>query len=88
MGLLDIKEHFLYEVSNSQKRLCLLARSLVKNPYLLLLDEPCARLDTRQQKHFKSIINMMAGISNISIIYVTHHQETLPDCITDVMKLA
>ncbi len=88
MGLPEIKDHFLYEVSNSQKRLCLLARSLVKAPYLLLLDEPCAGLDTRQQKHFKGIIDMMAGISDIAIIYVTHHQETLPDCITGVMKLS
>lgn len=88
MGLLELKKHFLHEISNSEKRLCLLARSLVKNPYLLLLDEPCNGLSARQQKHFKNIIDIMAGISNIAIIYVTHHQETLPDCITDILKLS
>ncbi len=88
LGLLELKNHFLYQISNSEKRLCLLARSLVKNPYLLLLDEPCTGLSTRQQKHFKNIIDTIAGISNIAIIYVTHHQETLPDCITDIFKLS
>ena len=88
MGLSEFKDHFLYEVSNSEKRLCLLARALVKNPYLLLLDEPCAGLDAHQQKHFKKIIDIMADLSDIAIIYVTHHQETLPDCITDTLRMS
>ncbi len=87
LGLIDIKDNYLYELSNSRKRLCLLARALVKNPYLLLLDEPCAGLDTAQQKQFRNIIDTMADINDIAIIYVTHHQETLPDCITNRFKL-
>jgi len=87
MGLTSIKDMRLYEVSTSRQRLCLLARAMVKNPYLLLLDEPCLGFDRNQQQAFKILIDEMAEISNLAIIYVTHRQETLPGCITKRLML-
>ncbi len=87
MGLSLIREKYLSEVSASQQRMCLLARALVKNPYLLMLDEPCLGFDQSQQQTFKNLIDTMAKISDLAIIYVTHYQETLPDCITKTLQL-
>jgi molybdate transport system ATP-binding protein len=87
MGLSDNRSSHMYELSTSRQRLCLLARAVVKNPYLLMLDEPCLGFDRSQQQNFKNLIDKMADISDLTIIYVTHHQETLPACITKTLKL-
>jgi molybdate transport system ATP-binding protein len=77
----------LSEIPTSQQRLCLLARAMVKNPDLLMLDEPCLGFDPHMQQAFKNLIDAMANINDLAIIYVTHHQETLPDCITKTLSL-
>jgi ABC-type molybdenum transport system ATPase subunit/photorepair protein PhrA len=52
-----------------------------------MLDEPCPGFDQSQQQAFKNVIDTMAKISNLAIIYVTHHKETLSDCITKTVSL-
>jgi molybdate transport system ATP-binding protein len=87
MGLSSIQNTRLAKMSTSHQRLCLLARAIVKNPYLLLLDEPCLGFDQIQQNKFKYLIDTMAKFSDMAIIYVTHHQESLPECITKTLSL-
>jgi molybdate transport system ATP-binding protein len=87
MGLFSVRENRLSEIPASQQRMCLLARALVKNPYLLMLDEPCLGFDQSQQQAFKRLIEAMAKLSDLAIIYVTHHKETLPDSITKTLTL-
>ena len=74
-------------VSTSQQRLCLLARALVKNPALLILDEPCQGMDDEQQLFFKHLIDMICSNSNVSLVYVSHYAEELPDSITNSIRL-
>ena len=74
-------------VSTSQQRLCLLARALVKNPALLILDEPCQGLDSMQQSFFKRLIDSICANSNVSLVYVSHYAEELPDSITNRIRL-
>jgi len=71
----------------SAQRLCLLARALIKNPDLLIFDEPCQGLDTHQQQHFKALIDTICKISDVSLIYVTHYQQEIPDSVTKVLRL-
>jgi molybdate transport system ATP-binding protein len=87
MGLFSVRENRLSEIPASQQRMCLLARALVKIPYLLMLDEPCLGFDQSQQQAFKRLIDAMAKLSDLAIIYVTHHKETLPDSITKTLTL-
>ncbi len=74
-------------VSASHQRILLLARALVKNPPLLILDEPCQGLDAAQQNYFKEILEKLCEINNTTIIYVTHHQEEIPSGFDLVFKL-
>ncbi|MGI4020074.1 MAG: ATP-binding cassette domain-containing protein [Janthinobacterium lividum] len=90
MKLLQIDTHarkLLKNVTASTQRLCLLARALVKNPPLLIFDEPCQGLDEQQQSHFKYLLELICQNSNTTLIYVTHYQHEIPDVVTHVLQL-
>jgi molybdate transport system ATP-binding protein len=81
MKILQVKQYaniLFNRVPASVQRLCLLARALVKNPPLLILDEPTQGLDSFQQQFFTQLIEMIGDISNVTIIYVSHYQEHIP----------
>ncbi len=69
------------------QRLCLLARALVKNPSLLVLDEPTQGLDTSQQKFFVRLIDEICGLCEVTMIYVSHYREHIPSCVNRELKL-
>ncbi|KOS06834.1 hypothetical protein AM493_12960 [Flavobacterium akiainvivens] len=69
------------------KQLCLLARALVKNPPLLILDEPCFGMDAIQKLFFKGIIDHICTHSPLAFIYVSHYTEELPGCINHTLML-
>ncbi len=71
----------------SAQRLCLLARALVKNPNLLIFDEPCQGLDAQQQEHFKTIVDAICELTNVTMVYVTHYQHEIPACVSKVIRL-
>jgi molybdate transport system ATP-binding protein len=77
----------LKNVPASAQRLCLLARALIKNPPLLIFDEPCQGMDTHQQQHFKKLVDAVCELSKVTLIYVTHYQLEIPDSVTEVLKL-
>lgn len=90
MKLFQIEEYarkLLKNVTASTQRLCLLARALVKNPPLLIFDEPCQGLDDRQQQNFKYLLEMICQNSSTALIYVTHYQQEIPDVVTQVLRL-
>jgi molybdate transport system ATP-binding protein len=90
MKALEIDQYarrLLKNIPASAQRLCLLARALIKNPALLIFDEPCQGLDDQQQQHFKSVVDAICSISNVTLIYVTHYQHEIPDSVDRVLKL-
>lgn len=82
-----LQRKFLNQLSNSEQRLVLLARALVKNPPLLILDEPCQGLDEEQSSMFKEIINEICITGNKTLIYVSHYTHEIPDCVTKFIRL-
>ena len=74
-------------LSTSQQRLALLARALVKNPPLLILDEPCQGLDEQQVKDFVALVDDIHNQSNKTLIYVSHYENEIPTCIDKVLVL-
>ncbi|MEP6467312.1 MAG: ABC transporter, partial [Parafilimonas sp.] len=73
--------------STSQQRLALLARALVKNPPLLILDEPCQGLDEQQVKDFVALVDTLCNQSNKTLIYVSHYENEVPKCIDNTLVL-
>lgn len=75
------------QVPESAQRLTLLARALVKNPPLLIFDEPCQGLDPQQKLHFKQVIELLCEHMPVTLIFVTHYEEELPIAVNKFMRL-
>jgi molybdate transport system ATP-binding protein len=75
------------ELSTSAQRVVLFIRTLVKNPPLLILDEPFQGLDSVHVRLFKDLLNRIAAESNCAMIFVTHIPDELPECFTMHLKL-
>ena len=87
LGVLHLSGRFIHQLSFGEKRMVLLARSMVKSPMILILDEPCQGLDTKNRKRFLDMIHRIGQNGSSHLIYVTHHEDELPGCITHVLKL-
>ena len=90
MKALEIEKYARVLLKNtpaSAQRLCLLARALIKNPDLLIFDEPCQGLDAHQQQHFKNLVDTICRLSNVTLIYVTHYQNEIPESVSRVLRL-
>lgn len=86
-GIADLKDRTFLKLSSGEQRLCLLARAFVKDPELLILDEPLHGLDDRNRQLVREIISAFCHRKNKTMIMVTHYTEELPDVITDSLFL-
>ena len=86
-GISDIQDKTFLKLSSGEQRLCLLARAFVKDPELLILDEPLHGLDIKNKERVREIIKLFCQRPHKTMIMVTHYQEELPDCITHSMEL-
>ena len=80
-GIDQLAQHTFLKLSSGEQRLCLLARAFVKDPELLILDEPLHGLDNRNRTLVKEIINTFCERANKTLVMVTHYEEELPPCI-------
>lgn len=69
------------KLSSGEQRLVLLARAFVKDPDLLILDEPFHGLDDKNSSLVKGIIETFCKRKNKTLIMVTHYTDELPPCI-------
>ncbi|PWT94661.1 MAG: ABC transporter [Bacteroidetes bacterium] len=87
MNLQGFTNKTLSLLSSGNQRLVLLARALVKNPELLILDEPCQGMDPAQKTQFLELISEICKAFEKTLIYVSHYQDELPDCIDRVLEI-
>lgn len=69
-------------LSWGQQRLVLIARALVKHPTLLILDEPLQGLDQLNRELVKGWIDLLIKKGHSQLLFVSHHAEDAPNCIT------
>ena len=86
-GIKDLKDQTFLKLSSGEQRLCLLARAFVKDPELLILDEPLHGLDDYNRQMVRNIISTFCQRKNKTMIMVTHYQKELPDVITNKLFL-
>ncbi len=64
----------IHELSGGQQQRVTLARALVLNPALLLLDEPLSNLDANLRQQMRELIRDIQEKTRISMLFVTHDQ--------------
>jgi molybdate transport system ATP-binding protein len=79
-GLDEYKDTLMNELPLGKQRLALLARTIVKNPEILILDEPCQGLDQQQTTHFNRLVDELCK-NGTTLIYVGHFEAQIPGCI-------
>ena len=85
LGIADKSDRVFNQLSYGEQRMVLLARSLVKMPRILILDEPCQGLDRINRRLILDAIDVIGAHSQSSILYVTHYPDEIPDCMTHMM---
>ncbi len=87
-GIGQLADKPFLQLSSGEQRLVLLARAFVKDPQLLILDEPLHGLDLCNRRLVKDVIETFCQRRNKTMIMVTHYQEELPAVITHQKFLA
>ena len=82
LDLTELAEKPFQSLSWGQQRLVLIARALVKHPTLLILDEPLQGLDYLNRELVKNWIDNLIDKGNTQLLFVSHHVEDAPKCIT------
>ena len=75
------------QLSSGEQRLVLLARAFVKDPELLILDEPLHGLDDYNRTLVRNVIDVFCQRRNKTLIMVSHYKEELPMCIDNMKEL-
>ena len=86
-GIGDLADKPFLQLSSGEQRLVLLARAFVKDPQLLILDEPLHGLDLWNRRLTKDIIETFCQRRGKTLIMVTHYQVELPNVITNNLFL-
>lgn len=86
-GIAGLKGRSFLQLSSGEQRMVLLARAFVKDPELLVLDEPLHGLDACNRRLVKDVIETFCARKDKTLIMVTHYKEELPDVITDFLYL-
>jgi iron complex transport system ATP-binding protein len=81
--LSHVKDQPLGSLSQGERKKVMLARALMQDPSLLIMDEPASGLDLYEREQLLKDINNLSR-TDINVVYVTHHIEEIVPLFTHV----
>ena len=86
MGIDDIYDREIENLSLGEMRRALIARALVTNPDLLVLDEPMTGLDIVMKSKFRSMFDILID-AGVSIVMITHELTDIPESVKRIVMV-
>src|SRR3954471_18608302 len=86
IGVAELRNRWMDELSSGEARRFLIARALIHNPSTLVLDEPTTSLDLAAQREMRDHLRKLAA-GGVGLLLVTHHLEELIPAIDRVVML-
>ncbi len=87
LGIAALAGCAFHEISGGEQRKAVIARAMVQQPQLLLLDEPTANLDLGWRERIVATVQSLYGQARLAVILVCHELEVLPPCCQRVILL-
>ncbi len=87
LGLTDKTNRSYSTLSKGERENVLIARALLTEPEILMLDEPCAGLDILSREKMLSTVTALADGDKTTLIYVTHYAEEVLPCFEKALFL-
>jgi molybdate transport system ATP-binding protein len=78
LGLGHLAREYYHELSFGEQRLVLLARAMVKQPLILVLDEPIVGLDDTHSALLLAMVDRIAATGQTQILFVSHSADDVP----------
>lgn len=86
LGLAEHKDKFPAQLSGGQQQRCAIARALIKNPKLLLCDEPTGALDSSTSRDILVLLERINRIYHTTMLIVTHNN-SIKNMVDKVIRL-
>ena len=77
VGLYNMKNKIIGQLSGGQQQRVLIAKALVNNPTILMLDEPTNELDQKSQNDFYFLLKELNEKNKITIIWTSHDMDAV-----------
>jgi molybdate transport system ATP-binding protein len=87
LGLSELDDQKFGRLSHGQRQMILIARAMVKDPKILILDEPFLGLDIKNRSKIKSVLEYIGNRTPTNLIYVPNQEEEVLKCITHVLEM-
>jgi len=88
LGLDAVRQQPFNQQSYGNQRLLLIARAMIKQPALLILDEPCLGLDAPNRALVLALIEQLIARAQTTVIYVSHDARDRVDSISNTLALS
>ncbi len=85
-NLEELQQKEFFNISDGEKRLLLIARAMVNNPRILVLDEPTSNLDIRAKHQLLALLSKLS-LKGLTLLHVTHNVDTIINEISNVVLL-
>jgi molybdate transport system ATP-binding protein len=84
--MLRLRAQPFTQLSYGEQRVALILRAVIKQPQLLILDEPCHGLDARHRSEVLTIADYIGRHTDSTLLYVTHDPEELLGCTRQIFE--
>lgn len=88
MGLTPLADRTFDTLSSGQQRMVLLCRAFIRQPDLLILDEPLHGLDTDAKQRVRTVCDALSARNRSALIFVSHYTAEIPATVTARFDLA